>query len=70
MSTALKTHPVSVEPHVAELPRRGKARLYFGLQCVAGGFAFLLALAAMLLFMMNTIAVRVDTLIEEQNTAA
>jgi hypothetical protein len=36
----------------------------------AGAFAFVLVLAAMLLFMMNTIADRVDTLIKEQNTAA
>jgi hypothetical protein len=34
-----------------------------------GIFAFLLALSTMLLFMMNTIADRVDTLIQEQNTA-
>jgi hypothetical protein len=36
----------------------------------AGGGAFALAVAAMLLFMMNTIAVRVDTLMEQQNKAA
>jgi hypothetical protein len=35
-----------------------------------GVFAFALALSTMLLFVMNTIANRVDTLIEEQNTAA
>jgi len=70
LSAPLKAHPVSIEPHAADPPRRGMARPRFWLEWAAGTFAFVLALEAMLLFMMNTIADRVDTLIEEQNTAA
>ena len=40
------------------------------LECCAGAGAFALAVAAMVLFMMNTIADRVETLIEQQNVAA
>jgi hypothetical protein len=70
LSASLKARPAAVEPHDAEPPRRRTARPHFWLEWGAGAFAFVLALAAMLLFMMNTIANRVDTLIEEQNTAA
>ncbi len=70
MSAPLKANPVSIEPWVAEPTRRSTARRHVWLEWGAGAFAFLLALAAMLLFMMNTIADRVDTLIEQQNTAA
>lgn len=70
MSAPLKANPVLIEPFAAEPPRRSMGRRHVWLEWGAGAFAFLLALAAMLLFMMNTIADRVDTLIEQQNTAA
>ena len=47
-----------------------KAGPRFWFEWGAGPFAFVLSVVAMLLFMMNTIADRVDTLIKEQNTAA
>jgi hypothetical protein len=64
------TAPISIEARPAERPRRSTALPSLWLEWAAGTFAFVLALGAMLLFMMNTIADRVDTLIEEQNTAA
>jgi hypothetical protein len=70
LSAPLKAHPISIEPHTAEPRRRNSERAHFWLEWGAGVFAFALALAAMLLFMMNTIADRVDTLIDAQNTAA
>jgi hypothetical protein len=70
LSAPLKANPILIEPCAAERPRRGTARGSVWLEWSAGAFAFLLALATMLLFMMNTIADRVDTLIEKQNTAA
>jgi hypothetical protein len=68
LNAPLKIPPISIES--AEPPRRRTARSHFWLEWGLGAFAFVLTLAAMLLFMMNTIANRVDTLIEEQNAAA
>ncbi len=70
MNVPLKAQPISGEPHAGEPARRGHARSHFWLEWAAGLGAFALALSAMLLFMMNTIADRVDGLIDEQNAAA
>jgi len=71
MTVPFKTHSASSETHPADPARGGRARSRFWLlEWAAGLFAFALAFAAMLLFVMNTIANRVDTLIEQQNTAA
>jgi hypothetical protein len=60
---------VSVERAVPASP--GAALSHFWLlECGAGVFAFALVILSMLLFMMNTIADRVDTLIAQQNTDA
>jgi hypothetical protein len=50
--------------------RRGRAGSYLRLEWAAGVGAFALALLTMWLFLMNTVANRVDTLIEQQNTVA
>jgi hypothetical protein len=65
----LRTRPLRYRSN-RTLRSRLTARPGFWLEWGAGAFAFVLVLAAMLLFMMNTIADRVDTLIKEQNTAA
>lgn len=71
MSATVKVHPESI---VLEPPPRAHPhfwqRQHFWLEWGVGIFAFALALSTMLLFVMNTIADRVDTLIKEQNTAA
>jgi hypothetical protein len=69
LSALLKAHPVWVEQYDAESPCCTMARPHLWLEW-AGTFAFVLAIAAMLLFMMNTIANRVGTLLAEQNAAA
>lgn len=62
---------VSAEPHAAVPASRSGGLWHFWLlERGAGVFAFALTLASMLLFVMNTVADRVDTLIEQQNTAA
>src|ERR1700748_1657964 len=54
-----------------EIPRcRTSGELLLLIEGSAIAFAFVLSLLAMLMFMMITIADRVDTLIKEQNTAA
>jgi hypothetical protein len=71
MTVPIGPHAVSSEPHAIVARRAEQVRSHFWLlEWGAGVFAFVLAIAAMLLFMMNTIADRVDTLIEQQNTAA
>jgi hypothetical protein len=50
--------------------RRGRAGSHLRLEWAAGVGAFALALLTMWLFLMNTVANRVDTLIEQQNTVA
>jgi hypothetical protein len=50
--------------------RRRRAGSYLRLEWAAGVGAFALALLTMWLFLMNTVANRVDTLIEQQNTVA
>ncbi|HUB15542.1 MAG TPA: hypothetical protein VMB34_26570 [Acetobacteraceae bacterium] len=70
MSAMFKTQPASLDAHTAEPPRRGPVRPHLWLEWGAGAFAFALAIAAMLLFMMSTIADRVDALIEAQNATA
>jgi hypothetical protein len=70
MNVPVKARSISTEPHAVEPVRRGHRRSHFWLEWAAGLGAFALALAAMLLFMMNTIADRVDGLIDEQNAAA
>jgi hypothetical protein len=71
MSLSFKKHAVSGGPHTPESACGDQVRWRFWLlEWAAGIFAFLLAGAAMLLFLMNTIASRVDTLIDEQNAAA
>jgi hypothetical protein len=67
MTIPLRAHPESAEPYAAQPALRCT---HFWVEWAAAAGAFALALAAMLLFMMNTIADRVDTLIEQQNTAA
>jgi hypothetical protein len=68
MTIPLKVHPESTEPDAAEPAVACSSHPW--VEWAAGAGAFALALAAMLSFMMNTIADRVDTLIEQQNTAA
>jgi hypothetical protein len=59
---------ISAEPHAGAPASRGGALSHFWLlECGAALFAFVLVLTSMQLFMMNTIADRVDTLITEQN---
>jgi hypothetical protein len=67
MTIALRAHADLKEAHAVE---RAPRRTHFWVEWAAGAGAFALALAAMLLFMMNTIADRVDTLMQQQNTAA
>jgi hypothetical protein len=63
------TVSVSVEPHAAVPASRSGAFSHFWLlEWGAGVFALALVLTSMLLFVMNTVADRVDTLIAEQNT--
>jgi hypothetical protein len=63
------TVSVSAEPHAAAPASRGGALSRFWLlEYGAAAFAFVLVLTSMQLFMMNTIADRVDTLIAQQNT--
>jgi hypothetical protein len=67
MTIALRAHKDLTEAHVVE---RALRRTQFWVEWAAGAGAFVLALAAMLLFLMNTIADRVDKLMEQQNEAA
>jgi len=67
MTIALRAHKDLTEAHAVQ---RAVRRTHLWVEWAAGAGAFALALAAMLLFMMNTIADRVDTLMEQQNKAA
>lgn len=70
MNVPFNTKSVSSAPNATEAGGRSPARSYSWLEWIAGAGALALAMLAMLLFMMNTIAERVDALIEQQNTAA
>src|SRR5215472_11727547 len=77
MSASSKVHHLeSTEPHAPGPPHSAGTRphfwqrQHFWLEWGVGIFAFALALSTMLLFVMNTVADRVDTLVEQQNTAA
>jgi hypothetical protein len=67
MTIAIRAHKDLTEAHAIERTLR---RTQFWVEWAAGAGAFALAVAAMLLFLMNTIADRVDTLMEQQNQSS